>query len=130
MQISFARIIGYVSAAIIIAAPVVASAYALNDPALIPVLQLMQQRLHTVSLSATSTAEREARSIFYGGFLIYDHVHEGLTDAEMGDDAITRLQTFLARDRVVYPEGRVTGIFDIATKDAVTLFQVTCHHIR
>ena len=40
-----------------------------------------------------------------------------------GED-VTLLQTYLARDRFVYPEGRIIGTFDITTQLAVQRFQI------
>lgn len=45
------------------------------------------------------------------------------TDAET-DGEVTRLQTLLAKDTTVYPEGSVTGYFGPATLAAVKRFQV------
>ncbi len=36
---------------------------------------------------------------------------------------VTALQTFLAQDRVIYPQGKVTGYFGFLTKSAVSNFQ-------
>ncbi len=45
-----------------------------------------------------------------------------LTVGSRGDD-VTTLQTFLAKDKAVYPEGLVTGYFGPATQVAVKRFQ-------
>lgn len=46
----------------------------------------------------------------------------GATDAKTGGD-VTRLQTFLAQDVSVYPEGMVTGYFGALTEAAVKRWQ-------
>lgn len=48
---------------------------------------------------------------------------QGATDATTSG-AITRLQTILAKDATIYPEGLVTGFFGPATDRAVKAFQV------
>lgn len=48
---------------------------------------------------------------------------EDATDASTNGE-VTRLQTFLAKDAAVYPEGRVTGYFGSATLAAIKRFQV------
>lgn len=47
---------------------------------------------------------------------------EGADDAATGGN-VTRLQTVLAKDRTVYPEGLVTGYFGSATQAAIGRFQ-------
>lgn len=49
----------------------------------------------------------------------------GLRDAqgEVVGNEVSRLQEILAKDSSLYPEGKVTGVFDIATKQAVGRFQ-------
>ncbi len=46
----------------------------------------------------------------------------GSSDATTGGD-VTRLQTFLAKDKTLYPEGSITGFYGEATEKAVQLFQ-------
>ncbi|OGY12156.1 MAG: hypothetical protein A2741_01780 [Candidatus Zambryskibacteria bacterium RIFCSPHIGHO2_01_FULL_43_27] len=50
--------------------------------------------------------------------LLYRQLEEGMTGSDVSD-----LQTFLARDNTIYPQGLVTGFFGSLTKSAVSNFQ-------
>lgn len=47
------------------------------------------------------------------------------TDLHLGDvgEAVSKLQTFLAKDKTIYPAGQVTGYFGSMTEDAVKRWQ-------
>ena len=42
----------------------------------------------------------------------------------MRSEQVRLLQEFLAKDKAIYPEGKITGYFGPATKAAVKRFQV------
>lgn len=46
----------------------------------------------------------------------------GVTDADVSGD-VSDLQKFLARDAELYPEGKVTGVYDVPTEKAVQRWQ-------
>ncbi len=46
-----------------------------------------------------------------------------LSYGDRGQD-VSKLQMFLARDSYIYPEGAITGVFDLATQRAVKRYQV------
>lgn len=60
-------------------------------------------------------------SVLNGGLTLARELVRGVT----GDD-VSRLQTFLARDRTIYPTGEVTGLYGPLTESAVKRFQVAC----
>jgi hypothetical protein len=60
--------------------------------------------------------------VFKGGLTLNTtHIHIGDSSPE-----VSKLQTFLAKDPLIYPEGKVTGYVDEATVNAIARFQKVC----
>lgn len=60
--------------------------------------------------------------VFKGGLILNaTHIHIADTSPE-----VVKLQTFLAQDPVIYPEGKVTGYVDEPTVKAIARFQKIC----
>ena len=108
----------------LLAAPTLASADTLTDlqariDSLLAQIKTLQAQIGTTNSTPTSAAISASPVLC---LVIQSNLSLDGTDGATNGD-VTKLQTFLAQDPSLYPEGRITGYFGPATERAVQRWQ-------
>ena len=125
MKYLYSKIVSTIITFSLVLTLVPASASAQTVEELSRLIADLQAQLQLLSTAGTSTtAPSTTSSLTYGctDLRSYPSMYQGSTDATTGG-GVTLLQTFLARDTQIYPEGIKSGYFGLLTKLAVERFQ-------